>query len=138
MTESREEFHLDASSVYADVAAIIGPVFTEAAVMNLLSKTADELAAMRADRQILSGVTSDGHRVYPAAQFDGRGIIEGTVSTLTAVGEERIDDWALLLWFAAPDHDYLEGLSPLDWLAGGRDPRRLDALTNATAARWAG
>lgn len=130
-----DQADLNERPVHADMASTIGPVFTETAVLDLMGKTAEDLAAMRTARQILSAVTSDGHRVYPSAQFDGDSVIEGLADTLDAMASGGIDDWTLLLWFTAPDDDYLSGLSPLDWIIAGSDSKTLAAMVNATTAR---
>lgn len=120
-----------------ELAALAGPVWSEAKASQSLAVTRDALAALSRTGDVLRLVTADGQFVYPVWQFsrgDGRVEVKpGLLPLLRTLRE--FDGWAVALLLRTPAPE-LEGLSPLDWLGEGRDAEAVAALATVVAREW--
>jgi hypothetical protein len=113
----------------------LGPFYDTAGLTRWLDVSRQALADRVRRGSLLACRTADGHLVYPAFQFDGRGAIRrGLLPVLKAFTGQ--DGWAIASWIVTST-EALDGHSAMDWLALGRDPQRVVALAASDAAGWA-
>jgi hypothetical protein len=75
--------------------------------------------------------------VYPAWQFTEDGTTVPHLAEVLGVLRAGTDSpWTQALWLCAPA-EYLDGSTPAEWLAAGRDPAPVLLAARADAARWA-
>ena len=122
----------------SDLAAAVGPCWSEAKTAAALAVSVESLAALRTAGGVLGLETADGVWVYPIDQFrTGGGRVEVKPDLLPVFHALRgHDPWAVaaLLHTPAPE---LDDATPLDWLSAGGDPEALSALAVAVAREWA-
>jgi hypothetical protein len=122
-----------------ELAAFVGPLWSEIKTCGALDASPDILAARREAGALLELVTSDGDRVYPVFQFvageDGR--IETRTGLAAMLQELRsFDPWtvAVLLKTPAPE---LDGSTPVEWERAGGAVEALRDLAAVVAREWA-
>lgn len=119
-----------------ELAALVGPVWSAANTCRSLGVSQGGLAALGSAGDVLRLVTADGEAVYPVWQFSRRGQVHVKPGLVPLVRTLRgFDGWtvAVLLHTPAPE---LDDLSPLDWLAEGRDGEAVAALAVVVAREW--
>ena len=122
-----------------EIAALIGPFWTESKVCDVLGVAADELAVRRAEGTVLALTSTDGDTFYPVDQFQRRGDerLEVRAALVPLLRTLRsFDAWtvAVLLHTPAPE---LGGLTPLDWARQGGTEGTLADLALVVSREWA-
>jgi hypothetical protein len=119
------------------MAELVGPFLTEIAVRDALRTSVTELDARRKAGTLLGVRTADGVMVYPAWQFDTTTgnvrILAGLSLFLEVLRGQPAWTVAVLACAATAS---LDGLTPVEWARGGRDPHRLGQLARTVRARW--
>jgi hypothetical protein len=122
-----------------ELAALVGPFWSEAKTCEALDASAESLAARRETGTLLGLVTADEDRVYPVFQFARRH--DGSVETKPAVVAmleplRSFDPWtvAVLLHTPAPE---LDDSTPIEWAREGGAPDALRDLAQVVAKEWA-
>lgn len=114
----------------------LGPLLESKDVASLLGVgTRQAVADLRARKRLLGLERQDGRIVYPAFQFgaDGRPFPR-IPAILELFRGASVDAWTLASWFVTPQ-SALDGRSPAEWLAAGRDAERVLVAARRTAAR---
>lgn len=122
-----------------ELAAVVGPFWTEGKVCDALSIDAQVLASRRESGTVLGlTTTTDGVWVYPVSQFHRRD--DGTVEVKPPLvpflqALRAFDAWtvAVILHTPAPE---LDDTTPLDWIRQDGSAETLSALATALVREW--
>ena len=107
-----------------DTAAVwqehLGPLYDTEGVRELLSRSGRPVSrqAVSQRRNLLSLTTGSGRVVYPAFQFQGRGVVAGLAEVLEAVPESVVSRWTLASWLVSAEPD-LDDDTPIRVLSDG-------------------
>jgi hypothetical protein len=117
-----------------ELAAMVGPLWSEGHVCDVLSVDVDELET----GTVLALTASDGGvRVYPVFQFHRRdGVVEVKPALVPFLRALRaLDRWtvAVILHTPAPE---LDDTTPLDWVRRGGSAETLSALAAVLVNEW--
>lgn len=94
----------------------------------------DDVRRLRAQGHLIALATADGQWIHPTWQVRGGELLPGLPDVLTAFAGHPA--WSVALWLTT-GHDDLEGSTPAEALAAGRDPADVVALAERTAHGWA-
>lgn len=121
-----------------ELAALVGPCWSEAQVASALAVPPESLAGLRAEGGVLGLLAADRAWVYPVDQFnrrDGRVEVEpGLLPVFRALRGH--DPWAVAVLLHTPAPE-LDGATPLGWLTAGESSKDVVALTVVVAREWA-
>lgn len=120
-----------------ELAALVGPFWTEPKVSVALRASVEELAARRHEGTILGLATSDGDLFYPLSQFQQRdGSVEVKPGLLPLFRALRaFDPWAVAVLLHTPSVE-LDGVTPLEWTRHTHAPEGLADLGHLIASEW--
>lgn len=117
---------------------LVGPFYSTAALQEWLGISRQALDQRARARKLLGCLTTDRVRVYPAWQFTDKGeVISGLKQVLPVLASGVDAPWTWALWLVSVLPGELDGLSPAEWLALGRDPMPVIILARQDAAVWA-
>ena len=121
-----------------EIAALIGPVWSEKSTCESLGVASSALASLREAGEILGLVTGDGVTVYPVWQFRRReAMVEVKPNLIPAFRALcGFDAWTVAVLLHTPSPE-LDGLTPLDWLTARHDPDAVSDLARVVAREWA-
>ena len=112
---------------------VIGRVYTDAQVEQLLGVNSLELAARVESKALLSLHTEDGKVVYPTFQFAEGDVVHGLPEVLElTVG--RVDEWTLASWLVAQQPSL--GQSVIDHLRACGAAEEVISLTRRAVEGW--
>lgn len=113
----------------------LGPFHDTDGVMELLGGVTKQAVHDRVRRhRLLALRTGSGRLVYPAAQFDGRRVVDGLGTLLDILVPDETEAWAVASWLVTAD-PALDGRTPLAALATDRDAVIAAAHDVATTLR---
>jgi len=115
--------HLGPLLTWQDAALLMASVNTRQGVNDMVHR--GRLLALRAE---------GGHLVYPLFQFHAGRPLPALGDLLAAFREVGVDAWTVASWLVTPQ-DELDGVTPVEWLKGGREPDRAVAAARHAAAR---
>lgn len=121
----------------SDLAAAVGPCWSEAKTAAALAVSVESLAALRTAGGVLGLETADGVWVYPIDQFrTGGGRVEVKPDLLPVFHALRgHDPWAVAVLLHTPAPE-LGGATPLDLLTVGRDLEVLACWASVVNREW--
>jgi hypothetical protein len=102
----------------------LGPLLSPVQMMARLHlQSTDELRFLVKDARILELPTRDGGAAYPEFQIGPNGEVYPEIAFVNETfGDVIATPYTIASWLRGPK-DYLEGLSPIQWLELGRDPQ---------------
>jgi hypothetical protein len=117
--------------------AKIGPFYDTAGLRAWRKVTRQSIDGQIERRDLLCVRTADGHRLYPAFQFEGPSgtLLPQLRTVLAALDPRSIDEWGDALWLNSP-MPYLDGATPAQALRQGRIAEVLVHARSA-GALWA-
>lgn len=114
----------------------LGPLWESARVSQLLTVSRQRINELTRAHRLIVLRNSSGRLLYPAFQFvDGRPA-RALIEAFYSVSAGAASEWTAASWCVAPDVA-LDGLSPLEWVKGGRDVDRLLEVAGRDSARFA-
>ncbi len=117
---------------------LVGPFYSTASLEEWLGISRQALDQRVRARKLLGCMATDRVRLYPSWQFTDRGLVIPGLDRVLPVLAAGVDaPWTWALWLVSAIPDELEGLSPAEWLAKGRDPVPVITLARQDAAIWA-
>jgi hypothetical protein len=132
--QTRGDPAVEAEQAENELAALVGPFWTEAKVREALNVSPERLASARAEGSVLALPSTDGDRFYPVSQFRRHDhtaeVKPGLASTLRVLRE--FDPWTVAVLLHTPA-DELDGHTPFNWLSGGHPPEALASLARQVA-----
>lgn len=122
-----------AGSVWTDA---VGPFYDTDGVMTLLGGVSKQAVNDRIRRhRLLALRTGSGRLVYPTAQFDDHGVVDGLGDVLTVLAPDETEAWFVASWLTTAD-PALGGRTPVEALRAGEHDAVLSAARDvATSLR---
>ena len=116
---------------------LLGPLLSSEDVQRLLgTQTRQEFNALVRQKRLLALPTKRGV-VFPAFQFTSDGTPHPAIATVVDILADRVaTPYTIASWLKSPKDD-LGGETPMRWLELERDPERVIAAAQVTAARLA-
>lgn len=120
-----------AGTVWSDA---VGPFYDTDGVMALLGGVTKQAVNDRVRRhRLLALKTGSGRLVYPAAQFDEHGVIDGLGKVLDVLVPDETEAWTVASWLTTRDPG-LGARSPIEALRAGDVDAVVTAAHDVAAA----
>lgn len=113
---------------------ILGPLLEVDGVRDLLRlKDRRQVRGLSAAGQILELGSPEGHKLYPAFQFDSRGSLYPEISGVIKIFAGMVETpYTIASWFVSPQ-DLLDGETPTAWIRAKKDTSQLLAAAQRSA-----
>ncbi|MDQ6752793.1 MAG: hypothetical protein M3017_05155 [Actinomycetota bacterium] len=117
---------------------LVGPFYGTASLERWLGISRQALDQRVRAKKMLGCMTPDRVRLYPVWQFTDKGTVIPGMDVILPVLASGVDaPWSWALWLVSETEEDLEGMSPAEWLAAGRDVLPVLTLARHDAAVWA-
>ena len=105
----------------------LGPFYTTSSLTKWLGVSRQYVHELGRQKRILSLVTADQHRVYPAFQFGLKGALLPELATITRILEVSLEPRMIGMWLVT-EKPALDGTAPAEWLKTNDDPNAVVRL----------